>query len=124
MQLAWCGVVVNNPAESNIAQAQGYANASTVLLREDGRCLDWLDYSQSKQTHCGREMHLSEINAVRYVFSLLSKQLLLHEFLAINVEVFHVNSDLKVTVREWDVLGCSCHWMTLSKRWNPVTSVC
>lgn len=45
-------------------------------------------------------MHLSEINAVRYVFSLLSKQLLLHEFLAINVEVFHVNSDLKVTVRE------------------------
>lgn len=48
----------------------------------------------------GREMHLSKINAVRYVFSLLSKQLLLHEFLAINTEVFHVNSDLKVTVRE------------------------
>lgn len=42
----------------------------------------------------GREMHLSKINAVRYVFSLLSKQLLLHEFLAINIEVFHVNSDL------------------------------
>lgn len=45
-------------------------------------------------------MLLSKINAVKYVFSLLSKQLLLHEFLAINIEVFYVNSDLKIAISE------------------------